>query len=180
MSKPRGIRGQTRWLFGCLGLLLAWFFFLVRPSMDGQATGHARVELVRVQGDSMAPRIRSGDWIENEVGYYQTGSIARGDIVTLRLSGNHRLFVKRVVAIPGDRVRLAVTSLYVNDNLVLNSAGIEYEIRSDELRAQVELVPVVPEHMVLVMGEPRKGSLDSSRLGYIPRDAIVGRVRVGP
>ncbi len=52
----------------------------------------------------------------------------------------------------------------------------EYELRSDVFSAMVSMSPIVPENSVLLMGDSRKGSVDSSRLGFISTSAIVSRV----
>lgn len=54
--------------------------------------------------------------------------------------------------------------MYVDGELSKNLQNIEYEFRSEEFKAMVSMSPVVPAGSVLLMGELRKGSLDSSKL----------------
>lgn len=150
-------------------------FYLERRFPEEKATP---IQVIRVQGQSMAPFIRSGDLIEVEVEFYKTHKISRGEIVLLQLPTVSHHLVKRVIALPQDRVHLNLNSLYVNGVLAKNLSGVEYEIQSDEFRAEIEMAPIVPENSLLVLGEPRRGSYDSSRLGFIPIEAVRGRARV--
>ncbi len=175
---PQGPRAGRKFavLIGAGVVIAGFFVFRSVPEVEEWSP----VELVRVQGNSMAPLISPGSWVEVETEFYSTHEVSRGDIVLLKLPNFSRHLIKRVVAVPGDRVELRLTALYVDDRLLKNSSGIEYEIRSDMLRAQLEMSSIVPENSILAMGELRKGSEDSSRLGFIPKTAITGRVRITP
>lgn len=61
-------------------------------------------QALRVVGDSMWPIIKSGAVIDHIPGYYQTHTIQKGDIVIFRSSLDKKLIIKRVIAIPGDKI----------------------------------------------------------------------------
>lgn len=125
----------------------------------------------------MEPLIPSGSVVTQIRGYYTASqAVKRGDIVTFRIPTEKRLLVKRVVAIPGDKVALVDRLLYVNAEQVKTSKGIEYKIDSDFLGAMLKLTPIVPSGTVLVLAERRRGSMDSSRFGYVPIANLVGKV----
>ncbi len=170
VPRPRVLQGAI--LIFVVGTMLCFYF--ERRSSEEIATP---IQMIRVQGLSMAPFIRSGEWVEVEVDFYKNHKISRGEIVLLQLPMDSYHLVKRVVAIPHDQVHLNLTSLYVNGVLVKNLSGVEYEIHSEELRAEIEMLPIVPENSLLVLGEMRRGSYDSSKLGFIPIEAVKGRVR---
>jgi signal peptidase I len=63
-----------------------------------RAAGAFRVE---VAGPSMVPTLRSGDWLVAT----RAGRVRRGSVVVLGHPGRSLDLVKRVTAVPGDRVR---------------------------------------------------------------------------
>ncbi|CAN8074025.1 unnamed protein product [Agarophyton chilense] len=82
-----------------------------------------------------------------------------------RLPRRNDLFVKRVVAVPGDVIEVRLTGVYVNgrkvDEIVPNSPVVEP--RS------------IPEGFVFVVGDNPNQSLDSRYWGLLPIDCVVGR-----
>lgn len=124
--------------------------------------------------------------------------VERGDIVVFRYPIDlHQTFVKRIVGVPGDRVRIANKELWVNgrkadepyvvhksdyidayrDNFPSLPTSMQvYEPAMRMLRDNVddgELV--VPEGHYFAMGDNRDQSLDSRYWGFVPREHIVGK-----
>ena len=124
--------------------------------------------------------------------------VERGDIVVFRYPIDlNQTFVKRVVGVPGDRLRVVDKQLWVNglqadepyvifksdyidayrDNFPSVPTSMQiYEPALRMLRENVldgELV--VPEGMYFAMGDNRDQSLDSRYWGFVPRDHIVGK-----
>ena len=159
---------------------------------------------------SMKPTIEEGDRVVvNKLAYdlkipFTTIEIAkwsdphRGDIVVLYSPADGTRLVKRVVAIPGDRVAMLENKLYINGRLVPwkidgqrmdDEQGLTWvgeELLDGHLH-QVMFTPgspdmarsfaprVVPAGFYFVMGDNRDNSNDSRFIGLIPRDQIVGR-----
>ena len=124
--------------------------------------------------------------------------VERGDIVVFRYPIDLRqTFVKRIVGVPGDRIRVADKELWVNGAkvdepyVVFKSAYIDkyrdnfpsvptsmqiYEPAMRMLREHVEDGDVVvPEGHYFAMGDNRDQSLDSRYWGFVPRDHIIGK-----
>jgi signal peptidase I len=127
--------------------------------------------------------------------------IQRRDIVVFRYPINpHQHFVKRVIAVPGDRVRLKDKHVYVNgvrqdDSYASFNAGWPDPYRDNFPVAHYEgggipdtpkwyheagkLIEnnqlIVPENSYFVMGDNRDNSLDSRFWGFVPRENIEGR-----
>ena len=131
-------------------------------------------QIARVDGQSMAPTLADHDrLIVNKLHYHLT-SPQRGDIVMLYYPVDpDKSFVKRVIAEPGDTVRLVDGRVYVND-VAMRNDFVPTEYRShDDWGPQV-----IPEGYYHVMGDHRNNSSDSRHWGPVPKKYITGKVQV--
>lgn len=167
---------------GCISILLSLAFFWIYRFSHTQAvefrTNGAQGEIIKVEGTSMSPAIRSGALLEHFRGYYQNHLVQRGDLVTFRVPTEQKILIKRAIAVPGDRIEMRDWSLLVNGEEAKTLRGIPYEFRSESVAAMVSMARVVPEGMFLAMGEARRGSKDSSLYGFIPTSALVGKAKL--
>ena len=146
---------------------------------------------VGISGDSMQPTLRNGERAfvpKYEVWLHRlgVGSFGRGDVVYFRApaeveEGSVRVpllgltvrpfFIKRVVAVAGDTVRMEEGALFVN-----GARLDESYLRGWGGNASFDEVLVPPGHM-FVLGDNRGpyGSVDSRRFGPIPTRAVAGR-----
>jgi len=140
-----------------LGLLIATFFVRAWP----------------VLGLSMAPHISSGEYVLVNTFAYRFGSPQRGDIVAFRHDdATHELFIKRVAAVAGDRVRIDRGVVYLN-----GTAQNEPYVHFTDDRSFPEVV--VPPGEVFVLGDNRADSEDSRFFGPVPDDRLIGRALAG-
>jgi signal peptidase I len=102
----------------------------------------------------------------------------RGEIVVFKTParaeaqcGAGGTFVKRLVALPGDRFRVENGFVYVNGRRLS-----EPYIKSD--RRDTDTLPerTIPEDRYVMLGDNRQQSCDSRRWGYVPRDNLIGPV----
>ena len=135
------------------------------------------LNLYVIQGPSMEPCYRSGDVLL--VRRLGGAPIARGDVVVLRDPREPEAHdLKRVVALPGETVRLADGSLYVDGAHMPEPylgglpAALGLERREWSL----------PGDRFFVLSDNRARGTDSRHFGPVPRAAIIGRVwcRVWP
>lgn len=123
---------------------------------------------VQVNGDSMYNTLYDNDiMILNKIGY-KFDNIKRFDIVVIDY--NDKYLIKRVIGLPGEKVKIADNKLYINDEYVE-----EYFLDASVITDDYELNGVIPEGYYFVMGDNREISLDSRRLGVFSKNQIEGK-----
>jgi signal peptidase I len=111
---------------------------------------------------------------------------ARGDVVVLRSPDGGEVLLKRVVAVPGDDVRVVEGALTIgghampivaHDGASIEQLGGVKHAVSLAYGGGPDYGPLrVPADRFLVMGDNRGNSRDGRYFGLVTRDAILGRV----
>jgi len=129
------------------------------------------IQVSIVKGNSMEPCLHDGDRLVVDRVSYNVGEVHRGDLVVMRYPRNPAVdFVKRVVALPGDRIAMQHGVLLVNE-VPADSYGCIPD------RQDMAALTVPPEH-VFVLGDNRPISCDSRDFGLVAHALLKGRVRV--
>ena len=126
---------------------------------------------VKVEGTSMMPGLTDQERIFINKFTYRFESIQRGDVVVFWYPIDpSKSYIKRVVGLPGEVVRITGGQVYINGQL-LN----EPYILSDYLEHQsYPSVLVEPDHY-FVLGDHRNSSNDSRSWGTVAREQIYGK-----
>jgi len=131
------------------------------------------MRMPQVSGLSMSPHISSGEYVLINTIAYRLSSPKRGDIVAFRHDGDTpETYIKRVIGIPGDRVRIDRGTVYVNGN-ALNEPYVRF--RDDRSFSEV----TVPAEGVYVLGDNRANSEDSRFFGPVPENDLMGQALAG-
>lgn len=97
------------------------------------------------------------------------------EVVVLRNPENRsEFFIKRIIGVPGDSIRIDQGKVYVNDQLLDESAYLTSDVVTTAFNGNYTVTLGSEEYFV--MGDNRTHSLDSRRFGPIRRSNIVGRV----
>jgi signal peptidase I len=126
---------------------------------------------VRVEGTSMLPVLEDQDRLFINKMAYRVGEIHRGDVVVFLYPHDHeKSYIKRVIALPGDDLRIDHGQVYVN-----GKRAVEKYVprRYADDRSQPEMT--VPAHEYFVMGDHRSISSDSRDFGPVERQLIYGK-----
>ena len=128
------------------------------------------VQAFYIPSGSMEPTLMVDDRILVAKFVYRFSPVHRGDVIVFRYPLNpQRDFVKRVMGLPGEPVRLKEGVVYVGD-WAISEKG--YTIKPDF----GNYGPVaVPANQYFVLGDNRNNSEDSRFFGYVPKANIIGK-----
>ena len=167
------------------------------------------VEPFQIPSGSMSPTLEVGDFIlVNKFAYglrlpvsgtkvVPVGEPQRGDVMVFFPPGDRRYFIKRVIGLPGDDIRMTNNVLYVNgermsqERTALDYLELEpgYQVMWEQLGDTSHLIrrrrrageyglnfhAVVPAGHYFMMGDNRDNSFDSRAWGAVPEQNIVGK-----
>lgn len=126
---------------------------------------------VRVEGTSMLPMLKDQDRLFINKMVYRVEDIHRGDVVVFLYPRDHsKSYIKRVIALPGDDLRIDHGEVYVNNKRVVEKY---VPVRFEDERSLPETV--IPPHDYFVMGDHRSISSDSRDFGPVERNLIYGK-----
>jgi signal peptidase I len=194
-DRPRGTLSIIQWLISVVVIAAFVMTFIVQAFV--------------IPSDSMENTLLVGDYLlVDKIPYADSGiwrpllpysTIKRGDIVVFHYPVNPvQHFVKRVVAVPGDRLHLANKHVFVNGNQLIEPYTIFKSPTPDFFRDDFPTTRyisgnveskwwlqmrklmedgnlIVPEGHYFVLGDNRDDSLDSRYWGFVPAENIVGR-----
>ena len=130
---------------------------------------------VKVEGTSMMPSLEDQERIFVNKFVYRLEPIERGDIVVFRYPRDpSKSYIKRVIGMAGDRIRIDGGQVYVNDQ-ALNENYVP-PAYSDS-RSYPEIL--VPVNSFFVLGDHRSMSNDSRDFGPVNQSFIYGKAVFG-
>lgn len=173
------------------------------------------VEPFKIPSGSMMPTLIAGDFIAvNKFSYglrlpvfnkqiLKIGEPERGDVFVFHYPKNPSIdYIKRVIGLPGDKIRYENKRLYINDQIISQSVIGEYNYL---LNADLQVIAkefdealgninhsilihdfpnsepvefIVPDKHYFAMGDNRDNSSDSRVWGFVPDNLLVGKAFV--
>ena len=133
---------------------------------------------VKVEGTSMTPTLTDSEriFISKFSFTFGLGDVHHGDTVVFYYPGDpthEKSYIKRVIGLPGDRIRIEDGQVYVNGQK-LNEEYVAPENR-DRATWKDGTDQVVPDKEYFVLGDHRNSSSDSRAWGFVPKDDIYGK-----
>jgi signal peptidase I len=126
---------------------------------------------VKVEGTSMQPELRDQDRLFVNKFAYDFEKISRGDVVVFYYPRDpQKSYIKRVIALPGDNIRIDDGRVYVNGKSIDESYVPK---RFRDVRSMADMV--VSPNEYFVMGDHRSISSDSRDFGPVNRKLIYGK-----
>lgn len=166
------------------------------------------VEPFQIPSGSMLPTLEPGDFIlVNKFSYglrlplghqkfLDLGSPERGDVIVFRFPEDPSIdYIKRVIGLPGDKIRYQDKQLYINGAKVPLEQLHPYEkdrvfmeleeklgekthriILANNYNSMAKAIELeVPEESYFVLGDNRDNSRDSRYWGFVPDENLKGR-----
>src|SRR3989338_6684601 len=128
----------------------------------------------QVRGASMDNTFINGEYIITNKLAYRVGTYKRGDVVVFDSPENPDVdYIKRIVGLPGDRIKIQGGYVYVNDK-ILNEPYLHATTTAFDngyLTEGQEII--VPAGRLWVMGDNRPRSSDSRSFGPVKESTIV-------
>lgn len=151
------------------------------------------IEIVKVDGNSMYPNLENNE----RVLLLKQAKLKRNRVVVFdaygidpQVTDKNTKYVKRIIALPGDKVRYTKQGqLYINGKLqnqdyIIAEQQQQGTLNIDEKEAAPTAVTLsssktitVPEDEYLVLGDNRGISRDSRYYGFVPKEKIEGVVK---
>ncbi len=134
------------------------------------------VQAVHVEGLSMFATLDNNDYlIANKIDY-RLHAPQRGDIIILRPPTNNSTdFIKRVIALPGEKLLIRSGVVYINGHRLDEPYLPEAWTNDNNYPRNGSDGEVMPSDQYFVMGDNRNRSQDSRFFGPISRDRIDGK-----
>jgi signal peptidase I len=154
-----------------LGSIRSWFRDLAISIAVSAFIIFFLYQPVRVEGTSMLPVLEDQDRLFINKMAFHVGEIHRGDVVVFEYPRDHtKSYIKRVVGLPGDSVRIDRGRVYLNGK-ALREPYVPARYSDD--RSQPEMI--IPPAEYFVMGDHRSISSDSRDFGPVDRERIYGK-----
>lgn len=137
------------------GIFLFVYIFLVQPH--------------RVQGISMQPNFENGELLLTEKISYRISKPKRGEVIVFEAPiGRKADFIKRIIALPQDKIKIENGDVFVN--------GEKLEEKNITSKTEGNLETILPSDEYFVLGDNRSSSSDSRSFGPIKKDSVKGKV----
>lgn len=130
----------------------------------------------KIKGASMEPTFPNGQYLLTDKVTYRLREPKRGDVVVFEApEANGDEFIKRIIAEPGETMKVERGFVYINGQR-LTESYISNEIKTDPGVFLQEAKEVkIPNDNYIVLGDNRPYSSDSRTWGYISKDKLTGR-----
>lgn len=131
----------------------------------------------QVSGHSMDPTFDNGEYVLTNLIALRIGELNRGDIIVFNAPPDkEKDYIKRIIGLPGDRIKISNGDIYLNGERLDQSTFLPPGVRTNggAFLGEGDEV-IVPEDQYFTMGDNRDFSSDSREWGFVPKSAIIGK-----
>ena len=124
-----------------------------------------------VDGISMEPTFHTNEVVVANRWQYLFGTPGRYDAVTIKFPGDpeHKKYIKRIIGLPGDKIDIKSSQVYVNNKLV------EEPYLSPGTITEPDMSRVLQKDEYFLMGDNRENSNDSRIWGMANKRHLIGK-----
>jgi signal peptidase I len=120
-----------------------------------------------VPSDSMSPVLRSGEIVVINKLFFPVPK--RKDVYVISTDEIPGFYIKRVIGLPGEQVKIRKGNIYINGKLLSEHKNI---IKDDSNYDPIRIT----RGNYFVLGDNRENSIDSRQWGPIPRNKFIGKI----
>ncbi len=129
-----------------------------------------------VSGNSMLPNFHNGEFIITNKLALRFGELKRGEVIVFQSPREeNKVFIKRILGLPGEKVKLSGGRFYINGQLLEEPYLPQGLLTIPEAFLSEGEEIVVPDGQYFVAGDNRPASSDSRDFGPIKKEAIIGK-----
>lgn len=159
--------------------VMKWVLITLLMGGVGVVIGGAFASGVPMTSNAMEPTIANGDSVFVSSFALKTRDPRRGEAVLMQAPGEDGLIVRRVVGLPGETLELRDGVLYINGGKVEEPYLHNGDEPKIENPAPISYGPIsLADKQYFVLGDFRKGAVDSRTFGVVTRDHIYGKAWV--
>lgn len=131
------------------------------------------IQMAYVQGQSMEPNFYHGEQLL-VLKSPLVKSIERFDVVVVEASGKNKMYIKRIIGLPGETIQVTIDGVYINGELLED----QYASGPTSVFGVAAEPITLGDNEYFIMGDNRNHSLDSrdETVGPIQRDEIIGKM----
>ncbi len=126
----------------------------------------------------MDQTFHDGEYILTDKLSYRIGLPKRGDVVVFKSPRNSDVdFIKRIIGLPGDRVKISDGKVFINGQKLDETAYLDSSVYTGPQSFLSENQEItVPTNRYFVMGDNRPRSSDSRDFGPVAPSEFIGKV----
>jgi signal peptidase I len=178
------LKPYNKWYVYLLIILLAAVTYMIpRDFYTHKILGFSAAK-IPTQG--MKPTLEVGDRIIIDTKYFKKNVLQRGDLIVFRFPEDlTKDFLKRVIALEGEKIEIRDKQVYINDEPISEEYIFDIDDKSlskleddyyyDDSKKDNFGPEVVPVGHCFVLGDNRDNSYDSRYWGYLPVENIKGK-----
>lgn len=160
---------------------IIFFGCIVNPSaifsrMISSYVKNNLIQTFRIPTITMEPTLSPGDLILADKAIYKKSLPKRGDVVVFIYPKNtEKMFVKRLVGLPGEKIEIKNGSIVINGAVVHDPFFVNryYYNRGDYAKEGQQVV--IPTDSYFVLGDNSASSQDSRYFGFVPKEYLIGK-----
>ena len=171
------LRRYNRWY---VYLLLYIGIAVVQPIVVAAPLASNVLRAFRMPTPSMEPTLLPGDQFVTSLIAYRLSNPARGDIVAYSPADRPTVsYVHRVIGLPGETIEIREKSVYIN-GAKLDEPYVQFvrPPRPGDFPGDMAKGTTLADNMYFLLGDNRDNSADSRYNGPVPRNNILGKVRM--